>query len=160
MGMDWESLFKKYIWNEQTTPYLTAVTDLNQRQGKSEIFSYSLFLGVFFGIVALLALGKDHEQYAAGVGFYGFTVVCAAVIFGILKNYYAALYLSATPVASLAYLFIYGLGSERENVDTIIVAGISLLLLRYSLRIVAIARAYPTFPTVDGPRFRDKSGGL
>lgn len=160
MNMDWESLFKKYIWNEQTTPYLTAVPDLNQRQGKSEILSYSLFLGVFFGIVALLALGKGHEQYATGVGFYGFTVVCAAVIFGIMKNYYAALYLSATPVASLAYLLFYGLGSERENVDTIIVAGISLLLLRYSLRIVAIARAYPTFPIVDEPSYRDKTGGL
>ncbi len=160
MALDWEGLFKKYIWNEQTTPYLTAVPDLNQRQGKSEIFIYSLFLGVFFTVVALLSLGKGQIQYGSGVGFYSFTVVCAAVIFGILKNYHAALYLSATPLVALAYLFLYGFSAERENVDTLIVAGVLLLLLRYSLRIVAVARAYPTFPKVDGPQFRDKSGGL
>lgn len=160
MAMDWEGLFKKYVWNDQTTPYLTAVPDLNQRQGNSEILVYSLFLGVFFTITALLSLGKGQEEYGAGVGLYSFTVVCAAVIFGILKNYHAALYLSATPVVALAYLFFYGFGSERENIDTIIVAGVLLLLLRYSLRIVAVAKAYPTFPEVEGPNYRDKSGGL
>ena len=160
MDLDWEGLFKKYIWNEQTTPYLTAVPDLNQRQGKNEIFVYSLFLGVFFTVVTLLTLGKAQIQYGTGVGFYGFTVVCATVIFGILKNYHAALYLSATPVVALAYLFLYGFSAERENVDTIIVAGLLLLLLRYSLRIVAVARAYPTFPPYEGSNLRDKKGGL
>ncbi len=160
MAMDWDGLFKKYIWNDQTTPYLTAVPDLNQRQGKNEIFVYSLFLGVFFTVVALLTLGKAQLQYGSGVGFYSFTVVCAAVIFGILKNYHAALYLSATPLVSLAYILLYGFGSEREKIDTIIVAGILLLLLRYSLRIVAVARAYPTLPPSEGSNLRDKRGGL
>lgn len=160
MAMDWESLFKKYIWNEQTTPYLTAVPDLNQRQGKNEIFVYSLFLGVFFTVVALLTIGKAQIQYGSSVGFYSFTIVCATVIFGILKNYHAALYLSAMPVVALAYLFLYGFSSERENVDTIFVVGVLLLLLRYSLRIVAVARAYPTFPPHEGSNLRDKKGGL
>lgn len=160
MGMDWESLFKKYIWNEQTTPYFTAVPELNQRQGKSEIMSYSLILGVLFAVISLFSIGKGAEQYGSGVGFYGFTVVCAAVIFGIMKNYYAALYLSATPLISLAYLFLYGFGAERENVDTLIVTVLLLVLLRYSLRIVAVAKAYPTFPVRDEHLYRDKSGGL
>jgi len=160
MAMDWEGLFKKYIWNEQTTPYLTAVPDLNQRQGKSEIFVYSLFLGVFFAVISLLTIGTAQVQYGSGVGFYSFTVICASVIFGILKSYHAALYLSAMPLVALAYLFLYGFSSERENVDTIIVAGVLLLLLRYSLRIVAVARAYPTLPVVEDTRYQDKSGGL
>lgn len=161
MGMDWESLFKKYIWDEQTTPYFTAVPDLNQHQGKSEILAYSLLLGVFFAIISIFSISPSgQEQYGSGVGLYSFTVVCAAIIFGIMKNYHAALYLSATPLAALAYLFLYGFGSERENVDTLIVAGVLLLLLRYSLRIVAVAKAYPSFPVVDVPRFRNKSGGL
>ena len=160
MGMDWESLFKKYIWNDQTTPYLTAVPDLNQRQAKSEISIYALFLGVFFTIVAIVSLGGGPIERSVGLGIYSFSVVCAAVIFAIMKSYPAALYLSATPLAALAYLFIYGFSSERENVDTLIVAGILLLLLRYSLRIVAVARDYPTFPKIDGPGFPDKPGGL
>ena len=160
MGMDWESLFKKYIWNEQTTPYLTAVPDLNQRQGNSEIFVYSLFLGVFFGLISVLALGSDVRERSIGVGLYSISIVCAAFIFAILKSYPAALYLSATPLAGLAYLFLYGFGSDREPVDAVIIAIILLLLLRYSLRIVAVARAYPSFPKVEGPFRRDKSGGL
>lgn len=160
MGMDWDSLFKKYIWNEQTTPYFTAVPELNQRQGKSEIISYSLVLGVLFAVISLFSMGKGVEQYGSGVGFYGFTVVCAAVIFGFLKNYYAALYLSATPLLSLAYLFFYGFGAERENVDTLIVTVVLLLMLRYSLRIVAIAKAYPSFPVPVEDIFRDNIGGL
>ena len=105
-------------------------------------------------------MGKGVDQYGSGVGFYGFTVVCAAVIFGFLKNYYAALYLSATPLLSLAYLFLYGFGAERENVDTLIVTVVLLLMLRYSLRIVAIAKAYPSFPVPVEDIFRDNSGGL
>ncbi|NQV99875.1 MAG: hypothetical protein HQ483_09285 [Rhodospirillales bacterium] len=160
MAMDWESLFKKYIWNEQTTPYLTAVPDLNRRQGNSEIFIYSLFLGVFFALFSILSLGSDLIERSVGIGIYSFSVVCAAFIFGILKSYPAALYLSATPLAGIAYLFIYGFNSDREAVDTAIIAIILLLLLRYSLRIVAVARAYPTLPKVEGPFRRDKGGGL
>lgn len=160
MTMDWESLFKKYIWNEQTTPYLTAVPDLNQRQGKSEILSFSLFLGVFFGILSLIALGGGPDERSIGLGLYSFTVVCAAVILVIMKSYSAALYLSATPIAALVYLFVYGFSTERETIDTVIVTCILLVLLRYSLRIIAITRAYPTFPKSEDGYFRDKRGGL
>ena len=161
MNMDWEGLFKKYIWNEQTTPYFTKVSELNQRQGKSEIILYSLLLGVFFAIVSLFSIGSSTEQYgSAGAGLYGFSVVCAAVIFGIMKNYYAALFLSASPLASLAYLFFHGLSSDREKIDTLIVTILLLLLLRYSIRIVAIAKFYPSFPIPDDPFRREKGGGL
>ena len=160
MNMDWEGLFKKYIWNEQTTPYFTKVSELNQRQGKSEIILYSLLLGVFFAIVSLFSIGSSTEQYGSGAGLYGFSVVCAAVIFGIMKNYYAALFLSASPLASLAYLFFHGLSSDREKIDTLIVTILLLLLLRYSIRIVAIAKSYPSFPIPKGPFHREKGGGL
>ena len=160
MNMDWEGLFKKYIWNEQTTPYFTKVSELNQRQGKSEIILYSLLLGVFFAIVSLFSIGSTTEQYGFGAGLYGFSVVCAAVIFGIMKNYYAALFLSASPLASLAYLFFHGLSSDREKIDTLIVTILLLLLLRYSIRIVAIAKCYPSFPIPDDPFRREKGGGL
>jgi hypothetical protein len=160
MNMDWEGLFKKYIWNEQTTPYFTKVSELNQRQGKSEIILYSLLLGVFFGIVSLFSIGSSIEQHGPSAGLYGFSVVCAAVIFGIMKNYYAALYLSASPLASLAYLFFHGLSSDREKIDTLIVTILLLLLLRYSIRIVAIAKSYPSLPIPKDPFHREKGGGL
>lgn len=144
--MEWEKLFRKYIWDDETTPYLIPLAKLNRRQANSEILIYCLFLGVFFAIVILASLRGGPDGRSLGAAFYGFSVVCAAALFGMLKNYHAALYLSATPLAALAYLFLYGFGAERARVDTIVVAGVLLLLLRYSLRIVALARAYPDLP--------------
>lgn len=144
--MNWEKLFLKYIWNDQTTPYLVPVEKLNRRQGNSEILIYSLFLGVFFGAAALISLRGGPEVRSLGVAYYGFSVVCAAVLFVTLKSYLAALYLSATPLVALVYIFAYGLGAEREPIDTVIVTVILILLLRYSLRIVALARIYHELP--------------
>jgi hypothetical protein len=138
--MDWEKLFLKYIWNDQTTPYLVPLDKLNQRQGNSEILIYSLFLGVLRG-------GPDGRSL--GAAYYGFSVVCAAVLFTIMKSYAAALYMSATPAVALVYIYFYGLGSQREVFDTLIVTVILLLLLRYSFRIVALARLYPDLPVVE-----------
>ena len=142
--MDWESLFKRYVWDENKTPYLVPVAKLKRRQANSEIMVYSLFLGVLFAVVAVASLSSKAPQgYSPGMGLYAFTVVCAAVCFGVAKSYVAALYLSATPLAALAYVLLYGFGSERELLDTVIVVTVLVLLLRYSFRIVSVARAYP-----------------
>ena len=147
MGLD--KYFRKYVWDDEKTPYLTPVGSLTRRQADYEVQIYSLFLGVFFAVVGLISISGGPEGRSMGVAFYGFTVVCAAALFIILKSYSAALYLSATPAVALVYVFLYGLGSERALVDTIIVAVILLLLLRYSFRIVAIARVYGELPPAE-----------
>ena len=126
-----------------------------------KLYYIHFYLAFFFAIVSLFLIGSSTEQYgSAGAGLYGFSVVCAAVIFGIMKNYYAALFLSASPLASLAYLFFHGLSSDREKIDTLIVTILLLLLLRYSIRIVAIAKFYPNFPIPEDTFHREKGGGL
>lgn len=147
--MDWDSLFMKYVWNKQTTPYFTSVDKLNLRQANSEILVYSLFLAVFFGMVSVLTTLGVTGTKSFGVSFYGFTVVCAAVLFIIMKSYYAALFLSATPIISIAYIFFYGMGADRARVDTLIVTGILILLAIYSYRIVSIARNYHSYPDIE-----------
>ena len=144
--MEWEKLFRKYIWNEQTTPYFTSVPDLTRRQADSEILFYCWFHAILLGMIAIISLRGGPGGRSLGVSYYGFAVVCASVLFGILKNYAAALFLSATPLVGLAYIFLYGLGSERPAGDTLVVAIILLLFLRYSLRILNIARIYPFLP--------------
>ena len=145
--LDWEGLFKRYVWDDRTTPYLVPLSKLNRRQADNEILVYSLFVGVLFGIVAITALSDEtlHGR-SPGIGLYGFSVVCACILFGYAKSYPAALYLSATPLAGLVYLFIYGFNSPRPRIDTILVAMLLLLLLWYSLRLVALARGYTHFP--------------
>ena len=144
--MDWEKLFLRYIWNDQTVPYLVPVSKLNRRQGNSEILIYSLFIGVFFAIAGMHALRGDPGEISYGIAYYSFSVVCAAALFVILKSYYSALYLSATPIVALAHLFFGNISAERESGDTVIVVIILSLLLWYSFRIVAVARAYPHMP--------------
>jgi hypothetical protein len=144
--MDWESLFRRYIWDSQMTPYLVPLAKLNRRQANSEILVYSLFTGVFFAVIAISSLSDGPDGGSLGFALYGFSVVCAATLFGIIRSYSAVLYLSATPLAVLAYVYLHGLSSERELLDTVIVTVVMVLLLRYSIRIVAITRAYPGLP--------------
>ena len=145
--LDWEGLFKRYVWDDRTTPYLVPLSKLNRRQADNEILIYSLFVGVLFGIVAITALSDEtlHGR-SPGIGLYGFSVVCACILFGYAKSYPAALYLSATPLAGLVYLYIYGFNSPRPRIDTILVAMLLLVLLGYSLRLIGLARGYTHFP--------------
>ena len=64
-------------------------------------------------------------------------------------SYAAALYLSAAPLAGLAYTIFYGIGSDRGLLDSLLVALVLIVLLCYSRRIIAIARLYPTLTEGD-----------
>ena len=142
--LDWENLFKRYVWDDRTTPSLVPLSRLNRNQADNEILAYCLFLGIIFGVVALTAMsGATPHGRSPIMALYGITVVLAAIAFGIAKNYFAALYLSATPLTGLVYLLIYGFRSDRYLVDTLLVGLVVLLLLWYSLRVIALARAYP-----------------
>lgn len=145
--LDWEGLFKRYVWDERTTPYLVPVSRLTRQQADSEIFAYCLFAGILFVVVALGAMGDASPHGRSPlVTLYGFSVVVACLLLHYTKAVPAAFYLGLAPAAGLAYLVIYGLASDRAPVDTAIVAGVLLLLLWYSLRLIAVTRAYPSLP--------------
>ena len=143
--MEWEKLFKRYVWNDQTTPYLTSVKKLTQRQANSEVFIYSLFIGIFFIVACIAAIRNGANTASAGIALYSFSTVCAAVIFCYLKSYYASLYLSAAPLTIIAYIFISNHVISSHSFDTLIVVVILLLVLRYSFRIIAISQYYHTY---------------
>ena len=149
--LDWESLFKRYVWDSRTTPYLVPVSKLDRSQADNELLAYSLFVGVLFGVIALTALsGTTPHGRSPGIGLYAFSVVCACILLGFTKSYPAALYLSATPLAGLVYIIFYGLRSDRPRLDTIFVAIIILLFLWYSIRLIALVKAYPSLPKREG----------
>ena len=148
--MEWEKLFKKYVWDEQTTPYLTPVKKLNRRQADNEILIFSVFIGIFFLIISIIAIGAPPPQRHLGVAVYGFSAISSCIILFFLKSYFSALYLSATPLAVLAYVFFFGLINERNPTDTLIVTIFLLCLLRYGFRIVSITSKYPYFPRGNG----------
>ncbi len=161
--MEWEKLVKRYVWDDDKTPYFVPIARLTRRQADNEILVYCLFLGVLFAVVTVASLSAagPHGR-SLGMAFYSFSVVCAAIVFGMTKSFAAVVYLSVTPLAGLLYLFVFGFSSQRELVDTLVVTGLLALLLGYSVRILALARAYARLPQskddAERPRFRRPFG--
>ena len=143
--MDWEKLFKKYVWNDQTTPYLTTAKRLTRKQANSEILIYTLFVGTFFFIATIVSIIGSPVERSIGIAVYSFSALSASIMFFLLKSYFAALYLSAAPLVVLTYILFIGNLGNKEAGDTLIVTIILLCLLRYSFRIVTIANHYPLF---------------
>lgn len=144
IDLDWEKLVKRYVWDDNRTPYFTRVARLTRVQARYELFAYALFMGVLFGVLAVVSLSeKLPHGGAAVVPGYAFTVLCAAVIVGMARHPWAAAYCAAAPLAALAYFAIYGFHPSLAPLDHVVLIAGVLGWFAYSLRVVAIARALP-----------------
>ena len=140
-------MFKKYVWDEQKTPYLTSVDKLTQTQASNELFVFSLFLGTFFTVVAIASLtGLGHAGKTYGVAIYAFTMVCAAILLGATRHYYAALYCSTGPPAALIYFYVYGFHPNLGAIDHAVILFVVVVWLRYSWRVLTIGKRYEEMP--------------
>lgn len=155
MNLDWESLFKRYVWDTRTTPYFTPAARLTRAQANNEILAFTLFIGILFSVAAVGAL-TDRALFGRSptVGLYAFSVVAGAVILNYTKAVIAAAYVTAAPLACLAFILIYGFSDERSRADSFIVLGIVVVLLLYAPRLISVARAYPDMPEGDAPPAR------
>jgi hypothetical protein len=145
--MNWESFIKRYIWDDDRTPYLVRVGRITRRQADYEIYVYTVFLGVLFTVVIMAALaGALPQGRSEAAALYGFTVVCAAILFGATKHLWPALYCSAVPLAALFYFLTHGLPPHLGTTDHVVLVVVALVFLRYSMRIVSLAKAYPGLP--------------
>jgi hypothetical protein len=143
--LDWEGLIKRYVYNEDKTPYFTAVSRLNRRQAQSEVFVYTLLLAVLLGVIGVVALSPALPHGGAvGVPVYAFSVAVTAIAFGLTKHVAAAAYCACAPVAALLYFVMYGFHPDLGTGDRIFMIFLVLLWLRYSWRILQIAKAWPT----------------
>jgi hypothetical protein len=150
--LDWADLFKRYVGNDLKTPYFVAVARLDRAQARNELFVYTLFLGVLFGVtgVASLSPALPHGDTLA-VSLYAFLVTGAAVVFGFTKNKAAAAICASAPVGVLIYFTLFGFHPNASIGDKILQVTIAALWLRYSWRILQIARAYPTMAEPKAP---------
>jgi hypothetical protein len=153
MDLNWDKLFKRYVWHDERTPYLTRVADLTRRQAHYELFGYSLLMAVLFGALSVVSLSSvlPHGD-AAGVSIYAFTVCCAAILLGATRHPWAAIWCAGAPLAVLAYFGYWGFHPGLELGDkALLVTGVIAWLL-YARRVVAVARAWPGLP---GPAQQD-----
>ena len=48
----WEKYVRKYIWDDQSTPFLVKVKDLSQAQASKELFLFAIFLATPFSLLS------------------------------------------------------------------------------------------------------------
>jgi hypothetical protein len=142
--VNWEKLFKRYIWDDDRTPYFVPASKMSRRQADYEVFAYTLFLGSLLVIVALAAL--SHAGASEATLLYAFTMIVGTVVLGITKHAYAAYYCGAAPVVFLLGLALYGFPASLAAIDHFVLIAFALVWLRYAWRIVGIAKAYPGMP--------------
>lgn len=145
--MNWENFIKRYVWHDERTPYLVPISRITRRQADYEVYAYTIFLGILFAVATVAALsGATPQGRSEAVALYGFTVVCSTILFGATKHLWPAWYCSATPVAALLYFFTFGFPAHFGAIDRFVLIAFALLWLRYSVRIVNLAKAYDELP--------------
>jgi uncharacterized membrane protein len=145
--MSWDKFVKRYVWDDTKTPYFVRVAKLTKVQASYELFSYSLFLAVLFGVISVTSLSDQAPQGRSEVvSIYGFCVVCGAIVLATTKSSAAALACASAPLAALLYFFLEGFPPGLGEVDKGVLVAAALALLAYSMRVVAIAKAYPNMP--------------
>lgn len=155
--MDWEKHFKKYVWDDDKTPYFTPVAKLNRSQASNEITIYALFIGTLFCVVTVLAnTGALPHGRSFAVALYAFTMVCAAIVFGFSKHYLAAWYCGLAPVAALVYFYLFGFHPNSGAIDHIVILVLVGLWLRYSWRVIAIGKHFENMPEPDIKKPQDE----
>jgi len=154
--MDWEKYIRKYVWDNDKTPYFTPVSKLNRLQASNEIYIFALFVGTLFCVVAVLANtgGLPHGRSFA-VALYGFTMVCAVIIFAFTKNALAAGYCGLAPVAALAYFYLFGFHPNSGAIDHVVILVLVGLWLRYSWRVVTIGMRFEDMPEGEAKKKHD-----
>jgi hypothetical protein len=156
MQLDWEKLFRRYVLDDVKTPYFVSIGRLTRTQARYELFAYSLFLGVLFGVIAVASLSPNLPHgNTLGVPLYAFLVAGAAAVFGFSKHPAAAAICASAPVGVLIYFTLFGFHPNAATADKILQVIIAALWLRYSWRILQIARAYPTMQDRKTPERRE-----
>ena len=150
--MSMDKYFRKYVWDDERTPYLVPVARLTRRQAEYEMLFYAVFSGVLFALVAVVALSK-HLPHGdlQGVSLFAFTQVCAALLLGVSASAWAALYCASAPIAALLYFALFGFHPNLGGGDKVLLVLAMLLWFRYCWRLLAVARAYPSLPNPSSP---------
>jgi hypothetical protein len=141
------NFLKRYVWDEETTPYLTAVSKLSRSQADSELFFFAIMASVLFGVGTFTSItGQAPYGVSNEAAIYCFTVVSATVLVGTVKNVYAAIYSGTAPVLVIGALLFFGFPEKMALIDELLLLFIDLVALRYMWRVYTICRVYRILP--------------
>lgn len=145
--MPWDRFLKRYVWDDEKTPYFVAANKMNKVQANHEIFAYGLFLAVLFLVISLASLSDEApggRSYL--VSIYAVCVACGAIILVMTKRPLAAHVCASAPLAAVLYFFLEGFPPGLDRIDELVLLAVTLAIFRYSLRVISIANAYERMP--------------
>ena len=145
-GLDWPGLVKKYVWNEEKTPYFVAAARLTPAQARSELFTYAFLLVILASGVMLVAgfgLGSGRVGIlgSPGAALYALTLAVAAVALSLRAHAAAALYCATAPLALLIGRALDVIRPGMTTGEQRLLGLVSALWLLYAVRVVRIARS-------------------
>lgn len=142
--MDFQKFVRKYVWNDEKTPYTTKVGRLTKRQARSELFIISVLIAAFFFVIGMAALlGASIVAGSLGVAVYAFAICSAALTLASTHHPAAAVLCATAPPVVLLFLLVEGFPPGLHLLDKILIAGVLLGLTVYMYRVLRIALVYP-----------------
>lgn len=142
-----QNFLKRYVWDEETTPYFTPVPKLSRGQADSELFFFAIMTSVLFGVGTFASLSGQAPYGVSKVGaIYCFMMVSAAVLVGSVKTVYAAIFCASAPAVVFGLLFVYGFPEKMALVDELLLLVIVMLIARYMWRVILICKVYKMLP--------------
>ena len=147
--MDLQDFVKKYVWDDEKTPYFRSVKRLTRKQANNELYVYACFLILIFLAGELVAISRwtnGGETAAVLIAVYS-----SAIIFGALsmwrgKSLWGAWLCLTAPVTAFVSFYFDGLQAELETIDKYFLIIFCLLWLRYAVRVLSIVRNYGNMP--------------
>ena len=143
---NWEKWTKKYVWDDDKTPFFISVEKLTKLQAKKELFLYLLFVGTPFGLIGFLSLAGmtrgEHLGYLLLL-FYSVTIfISLYFIFG-TKSSHAAFYSATAPLVLFFFLLFDRFPPKLHEVGQGALLVFLLLWFRYAMRIIRICKRFP-----------------
>lgn len=140
--MDWPTLVRRYVWDEEKTPYLVPAPRLTTAQARSELFVYAFLIAILASVVSVVTVlgrGEGGSPASLMVAVYAATVLLAAIVLGAAARPAAAWYCATAPMAlwlaALAGVFRPGMSAGER----LALAIASALWLAYAVRVVRVA---------------------
>ena len=141
--MDWPGLVRKYVWDDEKTPYLVRSDRLRPGQARSELFVYAFLLAILAAVIVVVAAagdGRVSPLASPEVALYALTILAAAIVLGVSGHPVAAAYCATAPVAVGLGALAGVLRPDMGGAETLVLAALSVLWLGYAARIVRVAR--------------------
>lgn len=153
MALDWEKMFKRYVFDEARTPQFIRVSKLSRTQAHYEVLFYALLVvpvAVLLGVISLS--GKLMHGDQPMIALYALAAAWATIVFAWNKSQIAGTFSATLPLGLLIYLMIFGFPAKMTRGDSVLVTAIIVGWALYNWRIVMIAASYPDMiDRSDGP---------